>query len=81
MSSTDLMTFRVHFADGAKVDVDAETPGKAREAARTYFKRTITKIKRLSAEGGKADRPSSASADAPSGGQPPADGDAAVRTE
>lgn len=32
------------------------------------------------AEGGKPDRASSASADAPSGGQPPAGGEAAVRT-
>ena len=41
----------------------------------------VLSVQALTAEGGKADRPSSASADAPSGGQPPAGGDTAVRAD
>nr|WP_295465278.1 hypothetical protein [Mesorhizobium sp.] len=75
LPSTDLQMFRVHFSDGIAVDVKAQSPGNARAIAtdlRPWRGCTVTKVKRLSAEGGKPDRASSASADAPPGGQPPA---------
>lgn len=40
-----LTTFRVHFADGVTVDVDAETPPAAREIARRGHIGNITKVK------------------------------------
>lgn len=41
------MTFRVHFADGTKVDVQADTPTEASAAAHRQRIGVISKIKRL----------------------------------
>lgn len=37
--------YRVHFADGTKLDVDAETPAQARAAAVARHPGVVTKIK------------------------------------
>lgn len=41
------MIFRVHFADGTKIDVQADTPLEASAAAHRQRNGVITKIKRL----------------------------------
>lgn len=39
------MLFRVHFADGDKLDIDAKTPAEAAASAKTARNGVITKIK------------------------------------
>jgi hypothetical protein len=44
---SDLVTFRVFFADGSTVDVDAANPYDARAAAQKSRDAVILKVKRL----------------------------------
>jgi hypothetical protein len=42
-----MSTFRLHYSDGTTLDVDAETPAKAREIAKERRTGTVTKVKVL----------------------------------
>lgn len=43
--SAKLLTFRVHFADGVTIDVDAATPTAARIVAEKKHDAIVTKVK------------------------------------
>jgi hypothetical protein len=50
VTTTELTTFRVFFADGTTADVDAANPYDARAAAQKGRDAAVTKVKRVREE-------------------------------